>query len=317
MKQNTEAYRDLGFDQAVGDKAFEQLVLARIVEPASKLKTVAILDGLGVESFHRNTFAACLRRCVERDCRSRLSAACFAHAMAGGDLSLALYDVTTLYFEAGKEDEETGPNQGLRRVGYSKERRVDPQVVVGLLVDRAGFPLEVAMFEGDKAETKTIVPVLRRFAQRDKVADFVVTADAGMLSRENLLALEAEGFRFIVGARQSRAPLDLEPVLDGDGWDFADGQLVDTIAPIHAATKIAPAERARPWRPDGRSWRTVWAWSAKRARRDRATLAAQRERALAIADGTRKQKRPASSARAIRAPSSTRRPSSAPNAWPA
>ncbi|MCO6679240.1 hypothetical protein KJY99_11715, partial [Cutibacterium avidum] len=44
-----------------------------------------------------------------------------------------LYDVTTLYFEAENED-------SLRKVGYSKERRVDPQIVVGLLVDRWGFP---------------------------------------------------------------------------------------------------------------------------------------------------------------------------------
>ena len=50
-----------------------------------------------------------------------------------GGLALCLYDVTTLYFEAEREDD-------LRRVGYSKERRVDPQVIVGLLVDRRGSP---------------------------------------------------------------------------------------------------------------------------------------------------------------------------------
>ena len=44
--------------------------------------------------------------------------------------------VTTLYFEAEREDD-------LRKVGYSKERRVDAQIIVGLLVDRAGFPLQV------------------------------------------------------------------------------------------------------------------------------------------------------------------------------
>ena len=63
-------------------------------------------------------------------------------------MSLCLYDVTTLYFEAEKED-------SLRKVGYSKERRVDPQIVVGLLVDRFGFPLEIGCFEGNKAETAT------------------------------------------------------------------------------------------------------------------------------------------------------------------
>ena len=67
-----------------------------------------------------------------------------------------LYDVTTLHFERGDEDE-------LRKVGMSKEHRVDPQVQVGLLVDPAGFPLEVHLFEGNKAETTTLIPVLRAF----------------------------------------------------------------------------------------------------------------------------------------------------------
>ena len=69
-------------------------------------------------------------------------------------MSLLLYDVTTLYFEAENEDD-------LRKVGYSKERRVDPQIVVGLLVDRTGFPLEIGCFEGNTAETTTIVPIIK------------------------------------------------------------------------------------------------------------------------------------------------------------
>ena len=64
--------------------------------------------------------------------------------------------MTTLYFEAENEDD-------LRKVGYSKERRVDPQIVVGLLVDRTGFPLEIGCFEGNTAETTTIVPIITGF----------------------------------------------------------------------------------------------------------------------------------------------------------
>jgi hypothetical protein len=70
----------------------------------------------------------------------------------------------------------------LRKVGYSKERRVDPQIVVGLLVDRGGFPLEIGCFEGNKAETATIVPIIKQFQARHGLADMVVVADAGMLS---------------------------------------------------------------------------------------------------------------------------------------
>ena len=67
-----------------------------------------------------------------------------------------MYDCTTLHFETS--DEDAGPH-GLRKVGMSKEHRVDPQAQVGLLVDPSGFPLEVHLFEGNTAETTTLLPV--------------------------------------------------------------------------------------------------------------------------------------------------------------
>ena len=89
-----------------------------------------------------------LRRVVASGYRDQIAARCFNHATGHGDTSLILYDVTTLQFEAEKEDD-------LRKVGYSKQRRVDPQILVGLLVDRRGFPLEIECFEGNKAECDT------------------------------------------------------------------------------------------------------------------------------------------------------------------
>ena len=118
-----------------------------------------------------------------------------------GDISLCLYDVTTLYFEAENEDD-------LRKVGYSKERRVDPQVVVGLLVDRAGFPLEIGCFEGNTAETTTLIPIIEGFQARHGLTDFVIVADAGMLSASNLKALDEAGLKFIVGSRVTKAPTE-------------------------------------------------------------------------------------------------------------
>ena len=82
------------------------------------------------------------------------------------------------YFEAENEDE-------LRKVEYSKERRLDPQAVVGPLVDRNGFPLEIGCYEGNKAETATIVPIVKALQARDGLSNIVVVADAGMLSAGN------------------------------------------------------------------------------------------------------------------------------------
>jgi len=110
----------------------------------------------------------------------------------------------------------------------SKEHRVDPQVQVGLLVDPSGFPLEIHLFEGNKAETKTLIPVLSAFAERHGVTDMVVVADAGMLSAGNLNALEDAGFGFIVGSRIAKAPYDLAEHFARHGGYFADGQILES-----------------------------------------------------------------------------------------
>jgi hypothetical protein len=194
----------LGFD-VLGDDAFAQLVLARIVEPTSKADSLRVLDDLGIAHASLRTMFRSLRRAQDLDYRGQLARACFAYAVTAGDVSLCLYDVTTLYFEAEAEDPDAGGKSGLRKVGYSKERRVDPQIVVGLLVDRRGFPLEIGCFEGNHAETLTILPVVKQFQQRHGLADMVVVADAGMLSAGNLKELDEAGLRFIVGSRVTKA----------------------------------------------------------------------------------------------------------------
>lgn len=284
-------YADLGFD-AVGDEVFRDLVIARIVEPTSLLDIDRVLAELGRVSASHSTRKRTLRRAHAGDYRSTIAAACFNHAATAGDVSLVLYDVTTLYFEAEKEDD-------LRKVGYSKERRVDPQIVVGLLVDRHGFPLEIGCFEGNRAETLTIVPIVKQFQERHDIADMVVVADAGMLSSSNLRDLDEAGLRFIVGSRVSKAPKDLESHFRWHGDAFTDGQIIDTITPRDqrgTATKTSdPAKRAEPvWEPSlhVRSWRAVWAYSTKRAVRDNKTLTLQENKARAVVAGEKTARTP-------------------------
>lgn len=277
------SWERLGFD-VIGDEAFFQLVLARLVEPTSKLDSLRVIAELGIEPVHLSTINRCLKRCAGRDYQALVSKACFDHVWtgAGGDISLLLYDVTTLYFEAEKED-------GLRKVGYSKERRVDPQIVVGLLVDASGFPLEIACYEGNKAETATIIPVVKAFQDRHGVADMVVVADAGMLSAANLKALDEAQLRFIVGARQTKAPLDLAKHFHWHGDAFTDSQIIDTTTrrvgkpdPDRVRSRTEPV-----WDPEEHpgDWRAIWQYRAKRAARDQMTLKAQKEKAEAIIDG--------------------------------
>jgi hypothetical protein len=168
--------------------------------------------------------------------------------------------------------------------------------VVGLLVDRTGFPLEVGCFEGNTAKTTTLAPVITAFAGRHDLSQtpMVIAADAGMLSASNLLALDEAGLGFIVGSRMTKAPGDLESHFHWNGDAFTDGQIIDTVTPRHANSSVNDvAHRAEPiWNPDDHSqaWRAIWAYSAKRARRDQKTLYAQEARAKAVVCGERKAK---------------------------
>lgn len=281
-------YSSLGFD-ALGDEVFRDLVIARVVEPTSLSDVDRVLAELGRRSASLSTRKRTLRRCAERQYRDRLAGLCFTHAATHGDISLVLYDVTTLYFEADQED-------SLRKVGYSKERRVDPQIVVGLLVDRAGFPLEIGCFEGNKAEKHTLLPIIDAFKARHQVEHMVVVADAGMLSAANLTALDHAGYRFIVGSRVTKAPIDLESHFRWHGDAFTDGQVIDTLTPkIGPNDDNDPLRRAEPvWDPEAHStsWRAVWAYSRKRAVRDNKTLTAQENRARAVVAGDSAARKP-------------------------
>ena len=261
----TSAYARLGFD-VLADAGFAAMVLARIVEPTSKAEVVRVLDEIGAPAVSLRTMFRSLARAQVLDYRGPLATACRAHcARTTGTGALVLYDVTTLHFENKDEDD-------LRKVGMSKERRADPQVQVGLLVDPGGFPLEVHLFEGNKAETTTLIPVLKAFQERHDVTDTVVVADAGMLSAANLNALEDAGFSFIVGSRLTKAPYDLADHFERHGNYFTDGQVLESSR-VMGTGKTA------------RDRRVVYQWKFKRNKHDDKAINAMIERAEKIADG--------------------------------
>jgi Transposase DDE domain len=200
---SARAYEVLGFDTATGgDEVFRALVLARIIEPTSKLDSLRVLDEAGIDPPSYRTLIRRLPVFAEESWRQALAAACAQHAHLG-PASLVLYDVSTLYFE-------TDAGDGFREPGFSKERRLDPQITIGLLTDAAGFPLMVHAFEGNKAETATMLPVIEAFMEAHQLADVTVVADAGMISDANKRAIEAAGLSFILGMRIPEVPYVVE-----------------------------------------------------------------------------------------------------------
>jgi hypothetical protein len=192
-------YRILGFESAAkGDNVFRGLVLARIIEPTSKFDAERVLTEVGVEPASYATLKRRLPIYAQPGWRQSLASAC-ARRAGLGPASLVLFDVSTLYFE-------TDAGDGFREPGFSKERRLEPQITLGLLTDASGFPLTVEAFEGNKAETATMLPVINAFKTIHKLTDVTVVADAGMISEANQVALQAARLSYILGTRMPHLP---------------------------------------------------------------------------------------------------------------
>ena len=262
-------YSRLGFD-AVGDETFRQLVVARIVRPASKLETTRILADLGLEAPSTSSIQRCLARCAERGYREALQGQLLAHA-PDGSLTLLLYDDTTLYFETQREDE-------YRKPGLSKERRLEPQITVGLLTGRDGFPLEVQSFEGNRAEVKTVMEVLLSFRGRYGEGPITVTADAAMLSSRNIAELEAAGYDYIIGSRIAKCPFEIAAYELSRGEEPEDGKVFDLEREFTVGGKRVKR-------------RVVYQYREKRARLDLRNIEKRLEKAERMVAGKAEVKR--------------------------
>ena len=269
------AYGRLGFAAAVDDdEVFRQLVFARIIEPTSKQDSLRVLDEAGVAHASYRTVTRRLPLYATTELRQSLSSACAQHAKLG-PASLVLYDVTTLYFE-------TDTGDGFREPGFSKERRLEPQITVGLLTDATGFPLAVEAFEGNKAETATILPVIAGFMQAHKLSGVTVVADAGMISERNQVAIAQSRLTFILGTRILYLPSVVAEWHDGHrDQEVPDGLVLTQPWPA------TDSEKARGV-PD----RVVYyQYRADRARRTLRGIGEQVAKAQAAVDGEAPVKR--------------------------
>jgi len=188
-------YDHLGFGQ-IKEDLFRHLVIARLAFPLSKLKTTEYLYRyLGIE-LKVNTIYRFMDK-LNDELKEEVEQIAFTHTkkVLQGNLSIVFYDMTTLYFEASDEDD-------LRKTGFSKDgKHQNPQIYLGLLVGLGGYTIGYDIFEGDIYEGHTLIPFLENISVRFDLGKPVVVADAGLLSNDNLEALQAEGYQYILGAR--------------------------------------------------------------------------------------------------------------------
>ncbi len=176
------------------------LVVMRIMEPASKLRSIELIEQYFGIKYRRQTYYESAKDWLLLKTKVESIAVAFAKKCYGFSYDILFYDVTTLYFESFEEDE-------LRKNGFSKDNKSQqPQIVIALMVTKDGFPIAYEVFSGNTFEGHTIIPVVKKFIKSHAVNNFTVVADAAMISSENVIQLRQNNINYIVGARLGNLP---------------------------------------------------------------------------------------------------------------
>jgi len=189
-------YDKIGFPTGGCPDYFRKLVLCRLVYPGSKLKTVDYFRqhlNIDVSVYSVYRFLDELNSTIKPEIE-QISFA-YTQKLLKGRIGVVFYDMTTLYFEASEEDDYRIP-------GFNKDgKHQQPQIMIGLLVSRHGYPIGYEIFQGNTSETKTLLPVLETFQKKFDIDKPIIVADAALLSEKNIQALQKKGYQYLLGAR--------------------------------------------------------------------------------------------------------------------
>jgi transposase len=214
-------FNEIGFD-AIKDDLFHKLVIARLCYPASKLGTTDYLYKYHYLQVDVQTVYRYLDKLYNKQ-KELVQNISYAHTLKilDNNISIVFYDVTTLYFEIDNEDD-------LRKTGFSKEgKHQHPQIVLGLLVSIDGYPLAYEIFEGNKFEGYTMLPVIDTFKNKYKLDKLVIIADSGLLSNHNITELQTKGYDFILGARIKNEKHDIQNKILNLNLSNGESQLIE------------------------------------------------------------------------------------------
>lgn len=164
------------------------LIVARVIEPASKLATskglanTTLAARLDLGAVSEDELYGAMDWLLSR--QERIERGLAARHLAEG--SLVLYDVSSTYVE--------GRHCPLARHGYSRDHRPDrAQIVFGLVTDEAGRPIAVEAFGGDTADPATLEAQIDKIRRRFGLAEIVLVGDRGMLTSARIERLKELG----------------------------------------------------------------------------------------------------------------------------
>jgi transposase len=206
-------FDSIGFNQELDADTFRHMVIARLYQPGSKLKTIDYLQRFLGVSISVDELYRFLDKLRDR-LKEKIEQIVFEHSKRHlkGNISIVFYDMTTLHFDASGEDD-------LRKTGFSKVgKHQKPQIYLGLLVGLNGFPIGYDIFKGNISEGHTLIPTLQKLEDRFKLVKPIVVADAGLLSKDNISTLLENNYKYIIGARIKNESSLIKDKILGHKW---------------------------------------------------------------------------------------------------
>lgn len=177
------------------EEVIRLMIVQRFDVPSSKLRTCERQESHGFGDIDLQHLYRAMDAIALLDIKIQAQAFKTVSSTANYSLSCFFFDVTTLYFESIKQDD-------LKDFGFSKDQKHHSvQIVLALVVDQEGVPLAYETFQGNLAETKTLVPVLDKMRNNFSIQNVTVVCDRGLASRTNIEALQAAGFRFVIATK--------------------------------------------------------------------------------------------------------------------
>jgi transposase len=200
----------------------EVMTLNRLVQPAAEhampdwIRRTALADILGTdftalsdEALYRN-----LDRLHPQRARIEQALAARERTLFNLDDTIYLYDLTSTYFEG------RCPHNPQAKRGYSRDHRPDcKQVVIGLVLDRDGFPKAHEVFDGNRHDQTTVEAMLTKLEERTgRRGGATVVVDRGMAFAQNLAQIRARGHHYLVAARYPERGAHQDAFADAADW---------------------------------------------------------------------------------------------------
>ena len=220
-------YDSLGYDKLLDNKSYntilKDMVLSRLVCPESKHKACATL----LERFDINHDLDKIYRMMDHvhDKIQDIKSLTYYNtlSLAPGGTDIIFFDVSTLYFESVEVDD-------LRKQGYSKDCKFNTtQLVLALATNGDGLPIGYELFEGNKAEVKTLLESIEEWKKCFAIKDVCFVGDRAMFSKDNLNKLNSKGYKYVIAAPLRKLDKKLkEEILNENNYEtkFFDDDVV-------------------------------------------------------------------------------------------